>query len=156
MNYKNIIAIDPGKSGGIVIYRKGQSRPFIRNMPETPKQLLNTLKAFRKDSYCFLEKVGGMPKMGGSSMFNFGQGYGHVEMALLALEIPVETITPQKWQKEFQVGTKSKCASTTEWKNKLKAKAQQLYPSENIMLWNADALLILHYGIVKLRNEHAL
>ena len=46
----------------------------------------------------------------------------------------------------FQIGKSS--GSKTEWKNKLKAKAQQLFPvwSKRITLATADALLIAEYG----------
>ena len=118
-------------------------------MPETPKDMYDTLNFFRKASkgeiFVFMEKVQGLPGMGGSAMFNFGKGFGWLEMALISLEIPVETITPQKWQKEFQVGTKGKL-STSQWKNKLKSKAEQLFPKSKMFLWGADAVLIAEYG----------
>lgn len=142
-----IIGIDPGKNGGIAIMNN--NKLFLRKMPETPKELHETLKFLNKVSKgnvtVFMEKVQGLPGMGGSSMFNFGKGFGWLEMALISLEMPVETITPQKWQKEFQLGTKGKLSST-QWKNKLKAKAEQLFPSKKIFLWGADAVLIAEYG----------
>lgn len=141
-----IIAIDPGSSGSITLL------PFIgeiisTKMPDTPKDVFDLLK-YAKNKYsvtCYMEKVQGLPGMGGSPMFNFGKGYGHLEMALLALEIQTVTIRPQEWQKTLGIGTKGK-SSTTEWKNKLKAKAQQLFPSVKVTLWNADALLIGWYA----------
>lgn len=90
------------------------------------------------------EKVGGMPGMAGSAMFNFGKGYGNLEMALIALEIKTTLTSPQAWQKTFMIGTKSK-QTTTQWKNKLKALAQQIFPQLKVTLINADALLILEY-----------
>ncbi len=47
-----------------------------------------------------LEKVGAMPGQGVVSMFNFGRSVGIWEGRLQALEIPFETVTPQKWMKE--------------------------------------------------------
>lgn len=140
------MAIDPGANGAIVIQKpNGIVESF--KMPDTPKDLFELFKSLKTqyDVECMLEKVGGMPKMGGSSMFNFGQGYGHIEMALIANEIKTTTTSPQAWQKTMLIGTKSKL-STTEWKNKLKAKAQQLYPHLKVTLGNADALLILEYA----------
>ena len=87
-----------------------------------------------------------MPGQGGMAMFTFGKGLGHLEMALLSLGIKTNEVTPQKWQKHFQLGSSTKCASKTEWKNKLKAKAQQLFPNEKVTLKTADALLIYQYG----------
>ena len=68
-------------------------------------------------------------------------------MALLALGMPTEKVTPQKWQKVYQLGS-SKSYTKIQWKNKLKAKAQQLFPSlgKKITLSTSDALLIAEYA----------
>lgn len=146
---KKIIGIDPGKSGGISVYSltKGCLIEAVP-MPETAKDLHDYLKLLQVNSVCVLEKVQGLPKMGGSSMFNFGKGFGHLEMALISLNIKTFEVTPQVWQKTFQLGTKGN-KSTTEWKNKLKFKAQQLYPKVKVTLAISDSLLILEYGIEK-------
>lgn len=142
-----IIGIDPGAAGGIGVYSldKGELVEAIK-MPETPTDLLKFLKLHSFNSKCYLEKVGGIPGNGANAMFNFGRGYGHLEMALLACRIPTETVTPQKWQKEFQLGGRGKTMSKAEWKNKLKAKAQQLFPQYNVTLAICDAMLIALYG----------
>lgn len=139
------IGIDPGANGGIAVLDDSGTVISLRKMPETPQDLLNHLMQFAGDSRCTLEKVGGMPGNGGSAMFNFGKGYGHLEMALMALKIPTETVTPQKWEKTYQLGS-SRGVPKTEWKNKLKAKAQQMFPSQKITLAVCDALLIAEYG----------
>jgi len=142
---KKIITIDPGQSGGIAIIDESGSIN-IHKMPATPMDILNILELYKEGATCILEIVHGMPKQGGAAMFTFGKGYGWLEMALLALKIPTETVSPQKWTKTLGIGTKASCSSSNEWKNKLKAKAQQLYPDIKITLWNADALLILYYA----------
>lgn len=139
------IGIDPGTNGGIAVLDDSGAVISLRKMPETPQDLLNHLRPFAEDSRCTLEKVGGMPGNGGSAMFNFGKGYGHLEMALMSLKIPTETVTPQKWEKTYQLGS-SRGVPKTEWKNKLKAKAQQMFPSQKITLAVCDALLIAEYG----------
>lgn len=142
-----IIGIDPGAAGGIGVYSITQGRLIMAiKMPETPTDLLAFLKLHSLNSKCYLEKVGGIPGNGANAMFNFGRGYGHLEMALLACRISTETVTPQKWQKEFQLGGRGKTMSKTEWKNKLKAKAQQLFPTFNVTLATCDAMLIALYG----------
>lgn len=140
-----LVAIDPGTNGSIVFMVNNTVQSI--KMPDTPKDLFDCLKqlADRYDCVVYMEKVQGLPGMGGSPMFNFGKGYGYLEMALIALELRTVTVTPQKWQKFIAIGTKGK-STTTEWKNKLKAKAQQLYPSHKVVLWNADSLLILEYA----------
>jgi hypothetical protein len=61
---------------------------------------------------------------------------------LSGLYIRTELITPQKWQKKLGLGT-SKGLTPTQWKNKLKAEAQRLFPDIRVTLKTADALLIL-------------
>lgn len=157
---KWIIAIDPGKNGAIAVLDGEGGVVDVMKMPDTAQELLEVLKECRHhedneywhQSVCYLEKVGGMPGQGGSAMFSFGRGYGHVEMALLALEIPTNEVSPQKWQKHFGAGgssiTKSSAAEKREHKNKLKAKAQQLFPmlGKKVTLATCDALLIAEYG----------
>lgn len=144
---RKIIAIDPGAQGGIAIFSVDKDRLIeVVKMPDTPQDLLDLISKYQINSKCYLEKVGGLPGMGGSSMFNFGKGFGHLEMALLCRKIPTTEVTPQKWQKALQLGTKGH-KSTSQWKNKLKAKAQQLYPKvPKITLAISDALLILEYA----------
>ena len=145
-----IIAIDPGTNGGIAVYSNESSNVIeVIKMPSTPQDVLSFLLKHKEDSICYLEKVGGMPGQGGSAMFNFGKGYGHLEMALLACDIHTVTVTPQIWQKALQLGTKGD-DSTTIWKNKLRAKAQQLFPYiKSITLAISDALLICEYARIK-------
>lgn len=141
------IGIDPGKHGGIAVMGADGEVLDVVKMPETPQDLLDFLEKYKDDSFCTLERVGGMPGNGGSAMFNFGKGYGHLQMALLALHIPTEDVTPNKWEKTYQLGSSGKYTKT-EWKNRLKAKAQQMFPhlGKKITLATCDALLICEYG----------
>lgn len=144
-----IIAIDPGNNGGITIYSVEDKRVIESiKMPATPQELLNLLRIYSFNSVCYLEKVQGLPGMSGGGMFTFGRGYGHLEMALLCCKIPTVSVTPQKWQKELQLGNRGN-KTTTEWKNKLKAKAEQLFPYLRITLAVSDSLLILQYAKIK-------
>lgn len=144
---KKYIGIDPGAQGGIAVLSVDGSVVEVAKMPTTPMDLLDFLSKYRDDSFCILERVGGLPGNGGSAMFNFGNGYGHLQMALLALCIPTSDVTPNKWEKSFQLCSSGKYGKT-EWKNRLKAKAQQLFPSlgRKITLATCDALLIAEYG----------
>lgn len=151
-----VIGIDPGKKGGIAVISGAGLVVDVVSMPETPQDLLGFLRDVTANDgtyRCYLEKVGGMPGNAGSAMFNFGKGYGWIEMALLALEIPTVSVTPQKWQKEFGVGsssiTKSSAAEKSEHKRRLKAVAQGLFPSlgRRVTLETCDSLLIAYYGL---------
>lgn len=153
---KKIIAIDPGKNGGIAVYSIDTDEVIaVYAMPETMADINTIISQWKFNSRCYMEKVGGIPGQGGaSSMFNFGRGFGWIEMSLHTNKIPVVEVTPQKWQKALQLGSKGK-RSTPEWKNHLKQRAQQLYPTvekqfeikyKKEWLCIADALLILEYA----------
>lgn len=147
-NHHKIIGIDPGVNGGIAVYSI-ENREIIEviKMPPTPQELLNFLKIYSKNSTCYLEKVGGLPGMGGVAMFNFGKGFGHLEMSLISTKIPTIEVSPQKWQKGLSLGVTGK-KTHTQWKNKLKARAQQYFPNVGkITLAISDALLICRYGV---------
>lgn len=152
---KKIIAIDPGKNGGIVVYSIDRDELIdFTTMPETPMGILLFLSRHQKHSVCYLEKVGGMPGQGGSAMFTFGKGFGWLQMALMARKIKTLETPPQTWQKALQLGVKGK-KSTTEWKTKLMERAQQIFPeagtkfhlkTKKDWLSASDALLILEYA----------
>ena len=151
---KIYLGIDPGLAGGMAVV-SDKSATAVINMPQTPKDILDWLTSLTEFAdeggfqvVAVLEDVGhGMPGQSSSATAKFARHCGHIEMALLALGIHTETVTPQKWQKTYQLG-KSKEYTKTQWKNRLKAKAQQLFPDlgKKVTLSTADALLIAEYG----------
>lgn len=142
---KIIIAVDPGVNGGIVCWDGEQIT--TQKMPPTDSDVCSflaeiSLKA--KEVEMFLEEpplYAGRNIPGsaiGKLMWNTGVLYG----ASYALGFRIHRIRPAIWMKAHTVGTKGELTST-QWKNKLKAKAQELFPTVDVTLWNADALLIL-------------
>lgn len=65
----------------------------------------------------------------------------------------IELVLPRTWQKHFNLGTESTCASQSEWKAKLRAEAQRRYPALKVTLNVADALLILDHALADLRAK---
>jgi hypothetical protein len=140
-----IIAIDPGKSGGFA-YGVDLAAPQVCNMPDTLGDLATLLRQFPSGGVVYLEKVGGYAGgrgAPGSAMFNFGKGVGHLEAIAYMQGFEMRQVAPQKWQRALSLGN-SNGMSKTEWKNKLKERAQQLYPKVTVTLATADALLIYH------------
>ncbi len=145
--------IDPGMSGGLAWSEFGEVH--ADPMPETERDIWEWLdvhypKLIGKSAAAFavIEQVGGHiagKNQPGSAMFKFGQSYGALRMALTAADIPYELITPQKWQKGLGVVPRKKEETKTQWKNRLKAHAQRLFPTATITLATADALLIAEY-----------
>ena len=140
------IGIDPGKSGGIAyIHATGGSG--AEKMPATERDTWATLVGNDNNTFALIEKVGPMPKQGVTSMFSFGRNYGMLRAFLIAAGIPFETVSPQKWQREFGlIVPKSKGLTDTQKKNLHKAKAQELFPHLKITHAIADALLIAKYA----------
>ena len=143
---KTIIGIDPGKSGGIAWHSAGSMT--VQKMPETLADLYYLIEAcvveirpiYRSmECKAYIEQVHSSPQMGVKSAFTFGQGFGHLEMALTAAGIPFERVRPQAWQKEMQCLTKGD-------KNVSKRRAQELFPNLKITHSTADATLICEYG----------
>jgi hypothetical protein len=89
--------------------------------------------------HAYLEQVYSSPQQGVKSAFTFGNGFGHLEMALTAAGIPFTRVRPQIWQKELGCMTKGD-------KNITKQRAQELFPSIKVTHAIADALLIAKYG----------
>lgn len=169
------VGIDPGASGGISYIRPDKESvngtyAVCMPMPETKKDIWTAL--FYIKSYCeaeaipclvCLEKVGGFinaavdgvqgPRnvASGHGMFAFGKNVGFLEGCLVGLNIdPVEVI-PKRWQGMFGLkrerlgdGTNKK-ESTSHFKNRIKAKAQSLFPQLNVTLKTADSLLLAEY-----------
>jgi len=157
---KTIIAIDPGVAGGVAVCAFGTT--VCHPMPATQGDVLELIRDLKRaadtegaECVCVLEEVGGFAGKAqpGSAMFKFGEGYGFLKGVIQALGIKLELVRPQVWQKSFGLGTASRCASKTEWKNKLKAEAQRRFPTLRVTLATADALLIADYFVCKSQNN---
>jgi crossover junction endodeoxyribonuclease RuvC len=153
---KCVIAIDPGVSGGVAVF--AFAKTVCHPMPATQGDVLELIRDIKRtadvegvDCECVLEEVNGFAGKAqpGSAMFKFGEGYGFIKGVVQALGIKLVLVRPQVWQRAFGLGTASRCASKTEWKNKLKAEAQRRFPHLSVTLATADALLILdrHMGL---------
>lgn len=139
MEAMTTIGIDPGVNGGIAWITDG--KPCAEKMPDTLQDLWELVQSIKLDGPCHaaIEQVHSSPQMGVKSAFTFGQGFGHLEMALTAAGIPFERVRPQVWQKALGCLTKGD-------KNITKRKAQELFPSIKITHAIADSLLIAEYG----------
>jgi Holliday junction resolvasome RuvABC endonuclease subunit len=142
---KTILGIDPGKNGAIAWICDGKA--CVEKMPDTLQDLWELIRDIRRgfpnnrdiDYHAYLEQVSSSPQMGVVSAFSFGNGFGHLEMALTAAGIPFTRVRPQVWQKALGCLTKGD-------KNITKRKAQELFPSIKATHATADALLIAQYG----------
>jgi crossover junction endodeoxyribonuclease RuvC len=157
-----IVGIDPGLSGALVVLdesvlefydtptlqvKSGKSMKRVINIHEAASLLFAVWPEL-----VIIEKVNAMPpgegqRMGATSAFNFGMGYGIWLGILAAFEFPYKQVTPQAWKKLLMEGmSKEKDAS--------RVRAMELYPQVASYLklakhhGRADALLLAHYGKV--------
>lgn len=170
-NYNRFIAVDPGKSGGLVCLG---ATGAVLDMKAIGGMTLHDLWGwfvlysatcapdYDDNPIAVIEKVGGFigaeagesgteagsdQKGRGHTMFAFGAIAGQLEMGLVAAGIPFEKVTPQKWVKCLNIPPRKKTETKTQWKNRLKGIAQQMFPSvaHRITLAVSDALLMAEY-----------
>ncbi len=149
--------IDPGCSGGIAAIW-GAAPCEVHHLSVSDRSpwdwiqniLLHTVgRNFSPgDAFAVIEKnsgyVGGAGNPG-SAMFKFGRSAGLLTGFLIAAGIPYEEITPQVWQKALGLPSKKLDEKKGQFKNRLKQKAEQLFPQVKVTLATADALLIAEF-----------
>lgn len=152
---KTIIGIDPGKKGGIAVFKYDEWKVF--QMPLSGKDINEkelsdiffNIPDRAENIIACLEKVHAMPGQGVTSMFTFGMGYGILRGILSAYEIPYRLVTPQAWKKVVLAGLSKD-------KNESCNYVLRKYPEINLMpgrkqvpdLGIADAVCIAEYGIL--------
>ena len=99
------IGIDPGKKGAVsVIYPDGS----VVSLPWEDRIFTELMHSVITTGYrcvACVEKVSAMPGQGVTSMFSFGKSAGFIEGVLCATGIPYQLVPPQKWKKEFSLGS---------------------------------------------------
>lgn len=171
------IGIDPGKKGGIACITPNDKGTLLADTWEMPEGELDLWKIFQELSGLMLmgtmkaciEHVTASPQAGVTSMFTFGYGYGRLRMGLMAIGVSHQPVRPQVWQKAMNISPRKRGEmkgvdgvkvgfkkvggeKDREFKERLRLKAQQLFP--NLEVWNSgigkqlaisDALLIAEY-----------
>jgi hypothetical protein len=151
-----IIGIDPGSCGGIVTTN---GKVFIVNKfknleaIELFSLIKKTIQTLGYDKV-YLEKVHSMPFQGVASTFKFGTNYGMIIGCLAALGIEPVYVTPQKWQKYYnlkreKIGGLTPYQAKKSHKNKLWKRAIKISGLKELPLDCADALLIAYYGYME-------
>jgi Holliday junction resolvasome RuvABC endonuclease subunit len=141
------IGIDPGTNGGAAIIDYDGSNIMILDFSKaTDHDIADWIQAYAgKETRALVEKVHSMPRQGVASTFKFGREYGFILGVLTALRIPIEHIQPQAWQRAMGITKKAKTETDTSYKNRLKSRAQGLFPHLTVTLKTCDALLIAEY-----------
>lgn len=150
------VGIDPGMSGSVVALHP-DDKVEAWTMPHEDEAIIELLHEFEVDSLftVFIEKI---PKFAGNARFAERNIYG-ASLAVLygnyrfcagvlhGLGNPARELVPIKWQNVVQCRNRERL-DKGDWKRKLKARAQELFPHVRVTLANADALLIAYAGRV--------
>lgn len=148
------IGIDPGANGACIALFEDGTVNGIRFGKCTHKEIWCFLEELSfHEAFCVMEQTGAMPGQGVTSMFSFGRNTGLLIGMLVASGIPYEERVPRVWQKALGItprfipkkGESGTEESKTEFKKRLKQKAEQLYPSHKITTDTADATLIAEF-----------
>lgn len=149
------LGLDPGANGGLAVLSGNSVEATKWPVGERDTwDLINCHKQKGRPVYAILEQQ--LPR--GTNLFRNGAWtcpilrstcilFGHymqLRGMLIAAGISFEEKVPRTWQAAFSL-KKDKGEADGHWKNRLKAKAQQLYPATKITLATADALLLAHY-----------
>jgi len=144
------LGIDPGQNGGFAIINdKGHVVDVFPYDNDTDAIL--RIESWHKASpprgimRAVIENVHSMPGQGVASSFSFGRSVGVMHGALLALGIPIETMTPQAWQKILAIPKRNKANNEAQaaFKKRLLDVAKKMFPNvAPVNLKTADALLI--------------
>lgn len=157
-----VIGIDPGAQGGIAVYVPGQNVKRHK-MPKENEDLQGLLKYYAECYNCiaFVEKLSLRPDdvVVENGKKNMGKAFRvqkmmanfeHLKAVLEVIGIPFALVHPMSWQSKL--GLRIKGEEKKHRKDRYKEEARRLYGG-NVTLWNADALLIMHFGRWVLKND---
>lgn len=153
-----VIGIDPGKSGGIAIWRPN----FITEVKKTPDDLIDLIDWFGyMNKIChpivFVEKLQlRMDDIVGNPGKAFRiqrmlADFEKLKTILTVTNTPFVLVNPMKWQSVLKLRVKGE--EKAERKHRYQRIAAKLYPEIKTTLWNSDALLILEFGRKMLAND---
>lgn len=168
MKINCVIGIDPGANGGIAIYIPGQYRGLYeaKKMPKDVADFRDLMKYFAENysPIVFLEKLSVRPddvtEQDGKA--NLGKlyriqkmmaNYEQLKAILEAVGIPYVMVHPASWQTKLKLRIKGEHLEKDERKHRYQKIAAEWYPGIKVTLWNADALLIMHFGRWALVND---
>lgn len=161
-----VIGIDPGANGGIAVFVPGSPVKAVK-MPKEITDLSDFLKYYNENykPIVFLEKLSVRPDdvgVGPDGKPNMGKIYRiqkmmanfeHLKALIETTGVPYVMVHPMTWQTKLKLRVRGQQEEKADRKRRYAAKAGELYPGVKVTLWNADALLIMHFGRYALVNE---
>lgn len=165
MKISAVIGVDPGSNGGIAVFVPGKLAKTVK-MPKDITELRDFFEYFAEyfKPIVFLEKLsvrpddvavdGGKAALG--KLYRIQKmmaNYEHLKAIIEAAGIPYVMVHPCSWQTKLRLRVKGEKVDKRDRKRRYMERAAALYPEVKATLWNADALLIMHFGRWALVNE---
>lgn len=161
-----VIGIDPGALGGIAVFIPGGPTK-VAKMPKEIRDLADFFAYYAENfkPIIFLEKLSIRPddiKADENGKTNMGKlfrvqkmmaNFEHLKALIETAEIPYVMVHPLSWQTKLNLRTRGVHEEKADRKRRYQQCAAQQYPGINVTLWNADALLIMHFGRWALVND---
>ena len=161
-----VIGIDPGASGGIAVFIPGGPTK-VAKMPKEIRDLADFFAYYSENfkPIIFLEKLSVRPddiKADENGKTNMGKlfrvqkmmaNFEHLKALIETSGIPYVLVHPLSWQTKLKLRVRGEHEEKADRKRRYKESAAQLYPGVNVSLWNADALLLMHFGRWALVND---
>lgn len=166
MKISAVIGVDPGSNGGLAVFIPGQNVKVVK-MPKDITELRDFF-TYYKDNFkpiVFLEKLSVRPddiKADADGKTNMGKLYRvqkmmanfeHLKALIETAGIPYVLVHPLSWQTKLKLRVRGVHEEKVDRKRRYKDAAAQYYPGVHVTLWNADALLLMHFGRWALVNE---
>ncbi len=161
-----IVGIDPGAAGGIAVFINDGRNVKTVKMPKDISALRDFINYYSTNFHpiVFLEKLSVRPddvsvdgdraKMG--KLFRIQHmmaNYEHLKAIIEMANIPYVMVHPASWQTRLKLRVHGQHEEKAERKRRYKEIAANLYPGVNMTMWNADALLIMHFGRFALEHQ---
>lgn len=160
-----VIGIDPGAGGGIAVFVPGQNAKALK-MPKDITELRDFFVYYAENfkPIVFLEKLSVRPddvatdgdKKNLGKLFRIQKmmaNFEHLKALIETSGIPYVLVHPLSWQTKLKLRVRGVHEEKDDRKRRYKETAAKLYPGINVTLWNADALLLMHFGRWALVNE---
>lgn len=151
----NILAIDPGASGGLAFYDANEDDISLMPFPKARTDFAEIMAGLsRRDDavYVYVEEVPKFiagDKASASAIATLHQNFGYILGVLDAYDFPICLVKPKVWQESVDAGIKK--AYGPRWKAHLKDLAARTFPQceRAITLKTADAVLILTHALLQ-------
>lgn len=160
-----VIGVDPGANGGLAVFVPGRNAKAVK-MPKDIAELRDFF-AYYAEIYkpiVFLEKLSVRPddvmvqgdKAALGKLYRIQKmmaNFEHLKAIIETSGIPYVLVHPASWQTKLKLRERGVHEEKADRKRRYQQRAAALYPEVKVTLWNADALLLMHFGRWALVNE---